>query len=42
MVSGKITGVSIVNPIVPYDSLLDEYPKVVTDPDQNVKLGVTH
>lgn len=42
LVSGKITGVPIIDPIVPYDSLINEYPKVLTDPGQNVKLGVRH
>ena len=30
------------DPIVPYDSLIDEYSKVVSDPDENIKLGVRH
>ena len=37
---GRITGDPIVQPIVPFEDLLREYPRIETDPDKNIKLGV--
>ena len=39
---GRIDGRPIVDPIVPFDALLEEYPKIETDPASNIKLGVTY
>ncbi len=40
--SGKLDGACIVDPVVPFDSLVEEYPKVVTEPESNIKLGAEH
>jgi threonine dehydrogenase-like Zn-dependent dehydrogenase len=40
LVSGAVQSVPIVYPIVPFDSLLEEYPKIATQPQDNIKLGV--
>lgn len=37
--SGALTGVPIVDPVVPFDTLGEEYPKIATSPDEMVKLG---
>ena len=37
---GKINGEKIVAPVVPFDDLLVEYPKIETHPELNIKLGV--
>jgi len=37
---GKISGEEIVQPVVPFDDLLEEYPKIASSPERNVKLGV--
>jgi threonine dehydrogenase-like Zn-dependent dehydrogenase len=36
----KMTGEPIVDPVVPAEDLLTEYPKIAEHPEQNVKLGV--
>ena len=36
---GKLTGKPIVTPIVPFEEMVTEYPKIVTDPGSNIKLG---
>lgn len=36
----SITGQPIVQPVVPFGSLLSEYPKIATHPDDYIKLGV--
>jgi len=36
---GAILSDPIVQPVVPFDDLLTEYPKIETAPDENVKLG---
>jgi threonine dehydrogenase-like Zn-dependent dehydrogenase len=42
LASGKLDGDCIVDPVVPFESLVEEYPKVVTDMGSNIKLGVQH
>ena len=37
---GKVTGDPIVQPVVPFDDLAIEYPKIATNPEVNIKLGV--
>lgn len=36
---GKITGEPIVTPVVTFEEIVDEYPKIMSDPGSNVKLG---
>ena len=36
---GTLTGEPIVQPVVAFDDLLTEYPRIATDPGSNVKLG---
>lgn len=40
LASGAIKTEPIIQPVVNFDDLLDEYPKIATQPDQNIKLGV--
>lgn len=42
LAGGFITGLPIVTPVVPFDDLLDEYPKIPTSPDTHIKLGAVH
>ncbi|MEN6479804.1 MAG: alcohol dehydrogenase, partial [Anaerolineales bacterium] len=42
LTAGKVTGVPIVHPIVPFASLLEEYPKIATMPQTYLKLGVDY
>ena len=37
---GTLQSEPIVQPVVPFDDLCTEYPKIETHPEQNVKLGV--
>ncbi|MCZ7649595.1 MAG: zinc-binding alcohol dehydrogenase [Planctomycetota bacterium] len=39
---GKIDGVPIVDPVVPFESLLTEYPKIDSEPQHSIKLGVKY
>lgn len=39
---GLIDGKPILDPIIPYASLLDEYPKIAKDPGSNIKLTVRY
>ena len=39
---GRISGDRIVTPVVKFDDLLEEYPKILSHPDTYVKLGVKH
>ncbi|MGI6375031.1 MAG: zinc-binding dehydrogenase [Anaerolineae bacterium] len=39
LTAGKLTGVPIVQPIVPFGTLLDEYPQIATSPQTHIKLG---
>lgn len=36
---GQISGDPIVTPVVPFEEIVTEYPKVISDPGSNVKLG---
>jgi threonine dehydrogenase-like Zn-dependent dehydrogenase len=38
--TGAIKATPIVQPIVDFDDLLEEYPKIATHPSENIKLGV--
>jgi threonine dehydrogenase-like Zn-dependent dehydrogenase len=38
--SGAINAELLVQPVVPFDDLLTEYPKIATHPHENIKLGV--
>lgn len=38
---GKILGERVVQPVVRFGDLLDEYPKIASSPESNIKLGVT-
>ncbi len=40
--SGKIKGEHVIDPIVPFENLLDEYPKIASNPQDNIKLAVTY
>lgn len=37
---GRLNCEAIVHPVVPFDDLLTEYPKIATHPGENIKLGV--
>ena len=37
---GSLKSVPVVQPVVPFDDLLEAYPKIATAPEENVKLGV--
>lgn len=39
LTEGKLTGESIVTPIVAFEDLVAEYPKITSNPEQNIKLG---
>ena len=36
---GKLSGEPIVSPIVPFEEIVNEYPKIMSDPGSNIKLG---
>ena len=40
LADGSLNSDAIVRPIVPFDDLLVEYPKIANEPAENVKLGV--
>jgi len=40
LASGAVQSVPIVQPIVAFADLVEEYPKIATQPDTNIKLGV--
>ena len=40
LANGSLQCEPIVQPVVPFDDLLIEYPKIATHPEENVKLGV--
>jgi threonine dehydrogenase-like Zn-dependent dehydrogenase len=40
LANGNLKSEPIVQPLVAFDDLLTEYPKIATQPDQNIKLGV--
>ncbi len=39
---GRLVGEKVVQPVVPFASLAEEYPKIATEPDRMVKLGVSY
>ena len=40
--AGLIDGSDVVTPVVPFETLLDEYPKIASAPHTNIKLGVEY
>jgi len=40
IVEGKLSGEEVVSPVVPFEKLPTEYPKIATAPETNIKLGV--
>ena len=42
LAEGKLSGDSIVNPVVRFDELLDKYPYIARDPNKYIKLGAEH
>ena len=40
LTNGSLQTAAVVQPVVDFDDLLEEYPKIATHPDANVKLGV--
>ena len=41
LASGRLETEAVVQPVVPFDDLAGEYPKIATDPGANVKLGAS-
>ena len=39
LTEGKLTGDPIVTPVVAFEDLVTEYPKIASNPEQNIKLG---
>ena len=39
---GQLDGRALVDPVVPFDRLLEEYPKIATQPQSNIKMGVRY
>ena len=42
LIEGEISGEEVVTPVVAFADALDEYPKIATEPDVYVKLGVEY
>ncbi|KKL84828.1 hypothetical protein LCGC14_1960850, partial [marine sediment metagenome] len=40
--AGTISGDEVVTPVVKFEDLPEEYPRIVTEPDEYVKLGATY
>lgn len=40
--NGQLDGRPLVDPIVPFSALLEEYPKIATSPQSNIKMGVRY
>ncbi len=40
LVDGRLKSEPIIHPVVKFDDLLTEYPKIATHPEENIKLGV--
>jgi threonine dehydrogenase-like Zn-dependent dehydrogenase len=40
--AGLLDGSGIVTPVVPFEQVIDEYPRIAAAPETNVKLGVTY
>jgi len=39
--TGVVSGEAIIDPVVPFGDLVTEYPKIATNPESNIKLGVS-
>lgn len=39
---GALQGEKLIDPIVPFDDLINVYPRIATDPESMIKLGVTY
>ncbi len=39
---GKVTGEPIIDPVIPFDDLMDKYVDIVTDVQSNIKFGVEY
>ena len=42
ILAGQLSGDEIVQPVVPFASLIEEYPKIPGEPGSNIKLGVRY
>ena len=42
LVAGRATGEGVIDPVVPYEQLIDEYPKIASDPASNIKMGTAY
>lgn len=42
LLAGKISGEKVVTPVVSFEDLLTEYPKIATEPDVYIKLGAEY
>ncbi len=42
LIEGRLTGEGIVTPVVKFDQLDTEYPRIVTEPDTYIKIGATY
>jgi threonine dehydrogenase-like Zn-dependent dehydrogenase len=40
--SGRLTGEDVVYPVVPFEEVINEYPKIAEAPETNIKLGADH
>jgi len=41
LVEGKLTGEPVVTPVVAFEELVQEYPRIASDPGSNIKLGAS-
>ena len=39
---GRLDGKKVIDPVVKFEDLVTEYPKIATDPGSNVKLGAEY
>lgn len=42
LIDGTLPGQEVVAPVVPFDAADEHYPKIVTEPDAYIKLGITY
>jgi threonine dehydrogenase-like Zn-dependent dehydrogenase len=42
LIDGRLTGEGIVTPVVRFDELDKEYPRIATEPDRYIKIGATY
>jgi len=42
LIAGRISGEEIVTPVVKFDELPGEYPKIITEPERYIKLGAVY